>query len=176
VRAVWVLYVLLFVSCCPTGEEVTMILRKYFLPLLLLSVVTGTSALSQDLSSPTQAVSELRIKVIGLGSSNGTVKFSLFNSEESYAKRSNPLMEARLPIQEQTCEWVVQDLPYGEYSVILYHDENGNTKLDTNFVGIPKESYGFSNNAKAMFGPPKYEKAKFVFDGKTKTLEIHLIR
>ena len=43
----------------------------------------------------------------------------------------------------------------------MFHDENANGKIDRNFVGIPKEGYGTSNDAKGFMGPPKYEDAKF---------------
>ena len=55
------------------------------------------------------------------------------------------------------------NLPFGEYSVSAYHDENANKELDTNWLGIPKEGTGASNNAKGKMGPPKYEDAKFDF-------------
>ena len=45
-----------------------------------------------------------------------------------------------------------------------YNDENSNNRLDTNFIGIPKESYGFSNNKLGMFGPPDYDEVKFDFN------------
>jgi uncharacterized protein (DUF2141 family) len=46
---------------------------------------------------------------------------------------------------------------------LLFHDANENGELDTNFLGLPKEAYAFSNNAKVTFGPPKFEKAMFEF-------------
>ncbi len=52
------------------------------------------------------------------------------------------------------------DIPPGTYAIKLHIDENENGELDTNFLGIPKEQYGFSNNAKA-FGIPKFESASF---------------
>ena len=55
------------------------------------------------------------------------------------------------------------EIPTGTYAIGVYVDENENEKLDTNFLGIPKEQYGFSNNAKA-FGIPKFEAASFVID------------
>ena len=55
------------------------------------------------------------------------------------------------------------EIPPGTYAIGLYIDENENEKLDTNFLGIPKEQYGFSNNAKA-FGIPKFEAASFALD------------
>ena len=53
-----------------------------------------------------------------------------------------------------------EGLPKGEYAVSVYHDANLNEELDTNMMGIPKESYGFSNNAKGFMGPPSFEDAK----------------
>ena len=57
--------------------------------------------------------------------------------------------------------------PPGTYAVKLHIDENENGELDTNFLGIPKEQFGFSNNAKAL-GIPKFEAASFVVDTYTK--------
>jgi uncharacterized protein (DUF2141 family) len=62
---------------------------------------------------------------------------------------------------------VIQDLPAGNYAIASYHDENGNGKLDTNALGMPEEGYGFSNDARGTFGPPKFSEAVFEFDGKT---------
>jgi uncharacterized protein (DUF2141 family) len=45
------------------------------------------------------------------------------------------------------------------------HDSNSNQKLDTNWIGIPKEGYGFSNNAKATLGPPSFDQVKFNLKG-----------
>ena len=53
------------------------------------------------------------------------------------------------------------DLAPGKYAISIIHDENNNDKLDTNFIGIPKEGFGFSNNPRIMFGPPSFEKASF---------------
>ena len=55
------------------------------------------------------------------------------------------------------------EIPPGTYAIGVDIDENENMKLDTNFLGIPKEQYGFSNNTKA-FGTPKFEAASFVID------------
>jgi len=67
---------------------------------------------------------------------------------------------------------VFEDLPFGEYAVSLMHDENRNGKIDTNFLGIPKEGYGASNDAKAVLGPPKYADARFLLDKPDMTMEI----
>ena len=59
------------------------------------------------------------------------------------------------------------------YAVVIIQDLNGNRDLDTNFMGIPKEPYGFSNNPSTTFGPPSFEGAKFSVEG-NKTIEIKL--
>lgn len=78
-----------------------------------------------------------------------------------------------ITIQNLRAEYVFADIPSGKYSIRLFHDENNNRKMDTNLMGIPKEGYGFSNNAKGTFGPPAYEKTLFDCDT-NKTLEIQL--
>ena len=60
------------------------------------------------------------------------------------------------------------ELPPGQYAVGIFHDVNLNNKMDNNFLGLPKEQYGFSNNARALFGPPSYEDAAFELKGVTK--------
>ena len=58
-------------------------------------------------------------------------------------------------------------LPYGEYAVTLFVDFNGNKKLDKNFLGIPKEQYGFSNNVMGRMSPPTFDQSKFAIAGPT---------
>lgn len=59
------------------------------------------------------------------------------------------------------------DIPKGTYTIGIFVDVNLNNKMDTNFLGIPKEQYGFSQNAKGFMGPPSFEDASFTVDGDT---------
>jgi len=63
----------------------------------------------------------------------------------------------------------------GFYAVSVFHDENMNQKLDKNFVGVPKEGYGASNNPKKKMGPPSFEETKFQLSGMEQSLEIKLM-
>mgnify|MGYP005811290629 CR=1 FL=1 len=65
-------------------------------------------------------------------------------------------------------------LPDGEYALSVYQDVNGNGQLERNFVGIPKEPGGLSNNVRPRFGPPKYKDAAFTV--KTGTVTEQKIR
>ncbi len=70
------------------------------------------------------------------------------------------------------CDFV--DIPPGTYALAVVQDEDMNGKLDTDWLGIPTEGYGFSNGAKAMLGPPSFSAARFPYDGGTLDLTISL--
>lgn len=59
------------------------------------------------------------------------------------------------------------ELPEGVYAIKLFLDLNGNGEMDTNFLGIPKKPFGFSNNAKGKLGPPSFDAAAFQVRGDT---------
>jgi len=69
-----------------------------------------------------------------------------------------------------TC--VFTEVPAAKYVVTILHDLNSNDELDKNKIGIPKEPLGFSNGARILFGPPKYDDAEFAFDGADTTIAI----
>ena len=77
-------------------------------------------------------------------------------------------------IVNHTAKWIFLEIPYGEYVVATYHDRNENEILDSNFLGIPKEAFGFSNRARGIVGPPDYEESKFMFNQKFKTVAIRV--
>ena len=66
---------------------------------------------------------------------------------------------ASAPAQAGETLVTVKDVPPGTWAVLAYQDENGNGELDRNLIGIPKEPYGFSRDARGKFGPPKFEDA-----------------
>ena len=65
--------------------------------------------------------------------------------------------------------------PKGELGIKVFHDVNGNGTLDTNWMGIPNESYGFGNSAQATFGPPSFEKAAVRFSGEHTVTRVTLV-
>lgn len=66
-------------------------------------------------------------------------------------------------IKDNSCTIAIHDLNPGNYAFKYFHDENNDEKINTNMVGIPKEGYGFSNNASGKFGPPSFNKMIFEF-------------
>lgn len=119
------------------------------------------------------ADSELLVVIRGLESDDGQLMIALFDSEATFGTDQALRAEA-LPIANRSCEWVVPDLTPGSYAIAVYHDENGNGELDSNFLGIPQEPYGFSNNARGRFGPPGFDDASFRAGGSSVVLEIEV--
>lgn len=109
-----------------------------------------------------QAQVNIKVEVSGLKSDKGQVMIGLYNSEKQFLKTIYKGSVAA--IKDNKAKTTFSNLPKGEYAVSVFHDENGNGKLDTNFMGIPKEDYGASNDAKGFMGPPKYRDAKFIAD------------
>ncbi len=105
--------------------------------------------------------------MIGLESDRGRLAAALFDRAEPFDKQGDQFRGELVPIKAGRGEVVWDDLPCGSYAVKVFHDENENGTLDTNFVGYPKEAFGFSRNAMGQFGPPSFEDAKIdVLDGR----------
>jgi uncharacterized protein (DUF2141 family) len=121
-------------------------------------------------------VGTLEIEVSGLKSDHGSVLVVVFDSEASYrADDAEPVHQAQLEILGGRANISFDSVPYGTYAVKIFHDANANEKLDTNWIGIPKESIGFSNNVMGRFGPPGFDKAKFELAAPTLKLEIEAL-
>ena len=67
-----------------------------------------------------------------------------------------------------------EDIPPGTYALAVVHDENMNGKLDANWLGRPKEGYGFSNDAKSLLSAPSFSDASFEYDGQNLDLTMTL--
>lgn len=125
---------------------------------------------SQDLISK----GKLEIIITGFSNNVGDCWFAIDNSEEVYEREDTVWIGKILSIENDQVIVVIDSLNYGEYAVKVYHDENKNGELDTDFLGIPDEDYGFSNNVSGWFGPPSWKKAKFIFDQPEMTIKIEI--
>ena len=113
------------------------------------------------------------LKITGLRSEKGQVRIAVFNSSETWLGEQ-PVYSSTIKVDSQSVTWKLDDVPYGDYGIAAFHDENSNGKMDKNLLGIPKERYGFSNNVRATFGPPKWEKGKFAVRNPTTEISIEV--
>lgn len=103
----------------------------------------------------------IQVSIKQFKSDNGQVMARLFNRADAFPTKAEKALAARkAQISNRQAELSFDGLPPGEYAIAVYHDENGNNELDTNWIGIPAEGLGASNNAKGSFGPPKFTDAK----------------
>jgi uncharacterized protein (DUF2141 family) len=118
-----------------------------------------------------QQSGKITLVATGFESEKGEVLVQLVNSEQDYGDDSGGYRLATVKPRDgrATCEF--ESVPYGEYAIKLFHDENSNQKLDVGWTG-PEERYGFSNNARGLMGPPPYEKVRFQLSSPELTLEI----
>jgi len=133
--------------------------------------------------------SELRIMVDGIRSQNGTILIGLYDSLSTFNRAiemsdkegflNDPSRFAAVALRANAAlksSVVFTNLNPGQYAIILFHDENGNGKLDKDGLGVPMEPYGFSNNVRGFLGPPAFEKAIMQIGNSEKTVHITLIR
>jgi uncharacterized protein (DUF2141 family) len=122
---------------------------------------------------PPQAV--LTVRILALRSSEGQVGCMLYSSAKGFPTDPSAAAQKRwCPIKDRTSACSFNPIPAGTYAVGCFHDENGNGKLDTGILGIPKEGTVASNYAKATFGPPSFEKARFSFAGQPTDLPLRM--
>lgn len=114
------------------------------------------------------------VRLVGLESESAEVAVALYGSAGSFEDRSGAVASARVRPRDGAATWTVEALEPGEYAVAAYHDLNGNGRLDRSAVGAPTEPYGFSNDARAAFGPPKFAKAVIHIGPGALTVEITL--
>ena len=112
----------------------------------------------------------LKINILNLDKP-GVLYFSVCQDKKSFeiiVKESEEknCIRASEEMNPQNAQTTVK-LPFGEHAITLFVDFNGNKKIDKNFLGIPKEPYGFSNNVIGNMSAPTFDQAKFVISGPT---------
>ena len=122
------------------------------------------------------AATSVTIEVTNLRSNTGTVLVALYDKADKFPHdaANNAVGRKKAPIVNKTASVTFTNLPPGKYAVALLHDENNNMRMDFNLVHMPKEGYGFSNNAKGRMGPPDFNKAAFDLGNAPKTVAIKM--
>lgn len=138
-------------------------MRKIFVCLLVTLLCTAAIAQSPAASSPKEYT--LTIVVEGMDSAEGNLGVLIFNGPNGWAEdRQAAFRDIAVPAQQGTQKLDVK-LPAGKYAIALIHDLNKNHKLDKNWIGMPKEQWGMSNNPHATIKAPPIDKAMFTLDG-----------
>jgi len=150
------------------------IARRVPWTILTVALLGASSALGDPAAAPSK-LANITTELVGFRSNQGVARVALFRSADGFpGEPSKALRTAVASIAQRRARTIFSGLAPGTYAVSVLHDENNNGKLDTNWLGIPREGVGASNDARAMFGPPSFEAAKIVLapPGATYTIRI----
>ena len=126
-------------------------------------------------------LAEILIINVESASNNGLALIGIYDKEENFGKAKvnkklnteKILTGAATEISNNKAQ-IKLDVPFGSYVVSGFQDFDGNGVISGNFLGIPKEPFGFSNDAKGRFGPPKWQDAVFVFNKSNQKITLRL--
>ena len=134
-----------------------------FIGVLTLILLPGISANADELIVRVDNIKEA-----------GEIHIAIYDNAEAFEADRGEKGGAAPGITQGTIEMVEPgsvtyryELPPGTYAIGIFHDANLNNRLDNYFFGVPREQYGFSNNARGFMGPPSFEDAAFSVEGKT---------
>lgn len=131
--------------------------------LLILTMLMSSSVFAADLT----------VKVTNLKSTKGEIFIALWDSARGFPSNNDSAIE-RVIVEPEVAQATIKNLKPGKYAIAIFHDKNSDRVLNTNAMGIPKEAFGFSNNPRLLFGPPKFRKASFTIKNQNITKTIRL--
>ena len=114
----------------------------------------------------------ITMTITGIGNRKGQLRIVVFDEygKEGFNKGYGAISAIIIPAAlDDDITLSLPDLPYGKYAVLIHHDENGNGKLDTNRIGLPREGVGLSNNRGIS-----WELAFFKIESATHTVSIKI--
>ena len=102
---------------------------------------------------------QLELRITGIKEVKGTMMIAIYQPQQKFLGDEAFLFKA-IPIKQSESFSLNINLPTGKYAISIYQDLNGDGELNTNFLGIPREPYGFSIS-RGSFGPPLFDDASF---------------
>jgi uncharacterized protein (DUF2141 family) len=118
----------------------------------------------------------IEVVVPQVRNAQGGLGCQLFASAEGFPKKGERALQSLMaPITNGAARCRFQPVPAGSYAVAVVHDENGNQKLDSNFLGVPTEGYGVSNNKTYAMSEPRWDESRFdLAAGENRQLTVQL--
>jgi uncharacterized protein (DUF2141 family) len=139
------------------------------------SWLLALAATAGPVHGETSGEATLTVHVAGLRNARGKLHVTLYRDATGFPETpSKALRHAEVEIDAKalTAQAVFTGLVPGVYAAAVLHDENVNGKLDKNFIGIPREGHGASNNPRPARRAPTFDESKFTLDGPAQTVEI----
>lgn len=142
--------------------------------LIAAALLVPLAAYGED-ATPSQGV--LEISVTNIENGRGTLYIAILDSPEGWLQsdsKSKPFRDVTQAVSSTDDLLIsIEDLPPGKYAISMFQDLDGDAEMDTNFIGFPKEPFGFSAPM-GKFGPPEYEEAAIEFSGEDTSVDVSL--
>lgn len=133
--------------------------------------LAAVALLAAGAAMTTASAATLEVRVQGVAGARGKVLVAVCD-KATFLKECP--YSGSAPARDGETVVSIRDLPPGTWAVLSYQDENDNGELDRNLLGIPKERYAFSRDARGRFGPPSFEDAAFVLRDETAVSVVKL--
>lgn len=117
---------------------------------------------------------DLSIIVTSIRTNSGNIKIGIFNSEESFKKKTDPVAGVVLKCDDTIIQYKFRNLIPDTLAIAVFNDENSDDTLNTKKLGIPTEGVGSSGVQNTKLSKPKFENASFYFENDT-TIRIQLV-
>lgn len=134
-------------------------------------------ALASLFAVPATPAAELVVRIGGLVAADGQVGCALFAAPEGFPTDGGRAQQLWQPARASGISCRFDGLAAGRYAVAVSHDLNGNRRVDTNWLGMPTEGWGVSNNVRPALRAPRFEEAAFVLSAdQALVLDIQVAR
>ena len=122
-----------------------------------------------------QNLGTLEVEINHLDNTKGHLLVSLFDKEKGFLEEESLFRKQTVKqITGLTQKVYFRNVPYGDYALAVIHDENANGDVDSNFLGIPSEGYGFSGPEKGRIFPPNFKEAKVSLNSPSKNVKVEM--
>ena len=116
------------------------------------------------LLAPAASAADLVVTVTDIRNGQGNIRFALYDKADEFP-RGERFRGTDVAARQGSVQVEFKDLPSGTYALAIHHDENDDKEMNTYFMVVPREGYGFANDARVIFGPPSFEAASFPVKG-----------
>ena len=110
---------------------------------------------------PAQGQNSVLVTVTNVYPVQGVLHIDVYDKDDKFMYKEYAVIRNKVDITNSSISYTIKDIPDGDYAICVWHDANKNGKMDKNFLGIPKEGYGFSKNPACLIGPPNFSNCTF---------------
>lgn len=130
----------------------------------------------ENIILPDNSKGDIIVQMNNFKNDSGEVIVYLYNQEDGFPDEPEHAIDTIVTkITNNKATVTFGNKAYTNYALSVIHDENKNSKMDSNWIGIPIEGYAVSNNIEGSFGPPSYDDSKFALNTKRLVLDLKLI-